>query len=100
MNVVLLILDALRLDYVNPEITPNLMRIAGVEFEVGELVMSIMMAAGAVILGAAVFTTNKRLYSRYKQRIGDSSSVAELCFGTNNTFSRYRKTGNYINTYT
>jgi len=29
MNVVLLILDALRLDHVNPEITPNLMRIAG-----------------------------------------------------------------------
>jgi arylsulfatase A-like enzyme len=29
MNVVLLILDALRLDHVNTEITPNLMRIAG-----------------------------------------------------------------------
>jgi hypothetical protein len=57
---------------------PNLIRIAGVEFEIGELVMGIMMAVGAVLIGALVFTRKKRLYTKYSQKIEASNSVDEL----------------------
>jgi hypothetical protein len=57
---------------------PNLIRMAGVEFEIGELLMGIMMAVGAVFLGTVVFTRKKRLYTRYKNRIDASSSVSQL----------------------
>jgi len=57
---------------------PNLIRIWGVEFEIGELVMGIMMAAGAVLLGMVVFTRKKRLYSKYKNRLDECDSVTEL----------------------
>lgn len=57
---------------------PNLIRIAGVEFEVGELVIGILMAAGALFLGSVVLTRKKRLYSRYKHQINDSASVSGL----------------------
>jgi hypothetical protein len=36
------------------------------------------MAVGAVLLGAVVFTRKKRLYGKYKHRIDESTSVAEL----------------------
>jgi hypothetical protein len=57
---------------------PNLIRMAGVEFEIGELVMGIMMAVGAVLLGSLVVTRKKRLYTRYKHRIEDATKVPQL----------------------
>ncbi len=57
---------------------PNLMRIWGVEFEVGELVMGILMAVGAVILGTFAFSRKKRLYNKYKYRIEKARSVKKL----------------------
>ena len=54
MNVVLLILDALRLDHVNPEITPNLMRIAeqGVFFSNSKACNTSTLHSMPCILGA------------------------------------------------
>jgi hypothetical protein len=57
---------------------PNLIRIAGVEFEVGEFVMGIMMAVGAVFLGTFAFTRKKRLYHKYKHRIEETQTVKDL----------------------
>jgi hypothetical protein len=57
---------------------PNLIRIWGVEFEVGELIMGLLMAIGAVILGTFAFTRKKRLYSKYKSRMEESTTVSEL----------------------
>ena len=54
MNVVLLVLDALRLDHVNPEITPNLMRIAeqGVFFSNSKACNTSTLHSMPCILGA------------------------------------------------
>ncbi|UCE39296.1 MAG: VCBS repeat-containing protein [Thermoplasmata archaeon] len=57
---------------------PNLIRFWGVEFEIGELVMGILMGIGAVILGSMVITRKKRLYRKYKRRLDESTSVSEL----------------------
>jgi hypothetical protein len=57
---------------------PNLIRIGGVEFEIGELVMGIAMAIGAVFLGMFAFTRKKRLYGKYKHRINEARSVKRL----------------------
>jgi hypothetical protein len=57
---------------------PNLIRFWGVEFEVGELVMGILMGIGAVFLGSIVITRKKRLYSKYKRRLDESTSISEL----------------------
>lgn len=57
---------------------PNLVRIAGVEFEIGELIIGILMAIGAVILGTFAFTRKKRLYNKHKHRIEKSKTVKDL----------------------
>ncbi|MCK4831029.1 thrombospondin type 3 repeat-containing protein, partial [bacterium] len=57
---------------------PNLIRIMGVEFEVGELVMGVMMAIAMAFFGTFVFTRKKRLYNKHKHNIENCKSVKQL----------------------
>ncbi|UCE74187.1 MAG: VCBS repeat-containing protein, partial [Methanomassiliicoccales archaeon] len=62
----------------NVQKDPNLYRFWGVEIELGELAMAIMMGIGAVFLGSIIITRKKRRYKKYKRRIDECESPEEL----------------------